>query len=210
MHSCLSKVPIFQHLSPEDMDHIHQFIRPKRFAKGEFVQLAGHYSPELLILNRGNVKVYRGDETGTEQVIRLLQPGDYLGEAAVFSAQAVQYDAVALEDSTFCSLSKDYLHQILRGNPELAIKILGDMSQRLQSAETQLESLGQKPAEQRLLDALRAYAGGQTTFTLRISKKDLASQIGVRPETLSRHLSRLQKNNLIHVDHKTITFLSPK
>lgn len=192
------------------MEHIHQFIRPKRFAKGEFVQLAGHYGPELLILNRGNVKVYRGDETGTEQVIRLLQPGDYLGEAAVFSTQAVQYDAVALEDSTFCSLDKDRLYQILRSNPELSIKILGDMSQRLQSAETQLESLGQKPAEQRLLDTLHHYADGQTTFTLRISKKDLASQIGVRPETLSRLLKRLQDDHFILLDRKTITFLSSK
>lgn len=210
MHSCLVRVPIFQHLSSDDMEHIHQFIRPKRFAKGEFVQLAGYYVPELLILNRGNVKVYRGDETGTEQVIRLLQPGDYLGEAAVFSTQAVQYDAVALEDSTFCSLDKDHLYQILRSNPELSIKILGDMSQRLQSAETQLESLGQKPAEQRLLDTLHHYADGQTTFTLRISKKDLASQIGVRPETLSRLLKRLQDDHFILLDRKTITFLSSK
>lgn len=205
MHSCLSKVPIFQHLSPEDMDHIHQFIHPKHVGKGEFVQLAGHYSPELLILNRGNVKVYRGDETGTEQVIRLLRPGDYLGEAAVFSTQAVQYDAVALEDSTFCTLHKEHLHQLLRTHPELSIKLLHDMSQRLQSAESQLESLGQKPAEQRLLDILHQYANGRTTFTLPISKKDLASQIGIRPETLSRQLRRLQDNHLIRLDRRSIT-----
>ncbi|NCU29903.1 Crp/Fnr family transcriptional regulator [Candidatus Saccharibacteria bacterium] len=207
MHSCLAKVQIFQHLSPEDMDHVHQFIRPKRFHKGESVQLAGHYNPELLILNRGNVKVYRGDEVGNEQIIRLLKPGDYLGEVAVFTESAVQYDAVALEDSTFCTLDKKHLHQMLLAYPELGMKILGDMSQRLQSAETQLESLGQKPAEQRLLDILRQYSNGEKTFTLPISKKDLASQIGIRPETLSRQFSRLQDNDLIKINGKTITLL---
>ena len=207
MHSCLSRVPIFQHLDHQDMDRIHQFIRPKRFNKGESVQLAGHYSPTLLILNRGNVKVYRADESGSEQVIRMLKPGDYIGEAAVFSKQAVEYDAVALEDSIFCTLQKDDLHQILHTYPELGIKILGDMSQRLQSAEAQLESLGQKSAEQRLLDALRQYSGGKNTFTLPISKKDLASQIGIRPETLSRQLKRLQDSNQIQIDRKVITLL---
>ncbi len=189
------------------MDHIHQFIRPKRFEKGESVQLAGRYTPELLILNRGNVKVYRGDEAGNEQIIRLLKPGDYLGETAVFSASAVQYDAVALEDSTFCTLDKEHLHQMLRTHPDLGIKILGDMSQRLQMAETQLESLGQKSAEQRLLDVLHQYSGGRTTFMLPISKKDLASQIGIRPETLSRQLKRLQSNDLIKLERRTITLL---
>lgn len=210
MHSCLSKVPIFQHLSHEDMDRIHQFIRPTTFQKGESVQLAGHYVPRLLVLNRGRAKVSRTDEAGNEQVIRILQPGDYIGEAAVFSDSAVQYDALALEDSSFCTLDKDHLHQMLVAQPDLGIKLLSDMSQRLQTAEAQLESLGQKPAEQRLLDALRQYADGQTTFTLRITKTDLASQIGVRPETLSRLLKRLQDNRSIQLDRKTVTLLSTR
>ncbi|NLA43227.1 winged helix-turn-helix domain-containing protein [Candidatus Saccharibacteria bacterium] len=48
----------------------------------------------------------------------------------------------------------------------------------------------------------------QTTFTLRITKTDLASQIGVRPETLSRLLKRLQDNRSIQLDRKTVTLLA--
>jgi hypothetical protein len=33
MHSCLAKVPIFQHLSEEEMAYVHEFIRPKSFQK---------------------------------------------------------------------------------------------------------------------------------------------------------------------------------
>lgn len=208
MHSCLSKVPIFQHLSQEDMERIHQFIRPTHFQKGESVQLAGHFVPKLLVLNRGRAKVSRTDANGNEQVIRILRPGDYIGESAVFGENAVEYDALALEDSSFCTLDKDHLHQMLLEQPDLAVKILSDISQRLQAAEAQLESLGQKPAEQRLLDALHQYADGKTTFTLRISKKDLASQIGVRPETLSRLLKRLQDDGQIELAGKNITLLS--
>lgn len=207
MHSCLTRVPIFQHLSSEDMGHIHQFIRPKHFKKGGLVQIAGRYAPELLILNRGNTKVYRPTDEGGEQIIRLLKPGDYLGETAVFAEQAVQYDALALEDSSFCTLSKDSLSEILRSYPELVVKLLGDMSRRLQSAETQLEQLGQQPVQQRLLDTLREYANGRTTFTLPVAKKDFASQIGIRPETLSRQLKRLDAGGQLQVSGRKITFL---
>lgn len=207
MHSCLSKVPIFTHLNHEDKERIHEFIRPTHFVRGESIQLAGHYVPKLLVLNRGKAKVSRTDESGNEQIIRILQPGDYIGETAVFGESAVQYDAVALEDSSFCMLDKDHLHKMLVAQPDLGIKILSDMSQRLEVVEAQLESLGQKPAEQRLLDTLHQYAGDKTSFTLRISKKDLASQIGVRPETLSRLLKRLQDSQLIHLDRKTVTIL---
>lgn len=190
------------------MVRIHQFIVPTHFSKGEAVQIADRYIPKLLVLSRGRAKGSRTDTSGNEQVIRILRPGDYIGETAVFSDTAVQYDTIALEDSSFCTLDKNHLRQMLTTQPDLALKILGDMAKRLQSVEAQLESLGQKPAEQRLLDALRHYASGQTAFTLGISKKDLASQIGVRPETLSRLFKRLKNNQHIRQERKTITFLA--
>lgn len=190
------------------MVRIHQFIVPTHSSKGEAVQIADRYIPKLLVLSRGRAKVSRTDTSGNEQVIRILRPGDYIGETAVFSDTAVQYDTIALEDSSFCTLDKNHLRQMLTTQPDLALKILGDMAKRLQSVEAQLESLGQKPAEQRLLDALRHYASGQTAFTLGISKKDLASQIGVRPETLSRLFKRLKNNQHIRQERKTITFLA--
>lgn len=207
MHSCLARVPIFQHLSDEDKAYIHQFIRPRRYTKGESVLVAGQYQPEMLILNRGSTKVYRTTDSGDQQIVRQMKPGDYLGETAVFSDRAVEYDAVALEDSTFCTLSKDHLQQILAEHPEISVRLLADMSQRLQVAEAQLESLGQKSAEQRLIEALRVYADGRPTFRLPISKQDLAGQIGLRPETLSRLLRRLQDQGAIEVTGRSITWL---
>lgn len=169
--------------------------------------VAGQYQPEMLILNRGSTKVYRTTDSGDQQIVRQMKPGDYLGETAVFSDQAVEYDAVALEDSTFCTLSKDHLQQILAEHPEISVRLLADMSQRLQVAEAQLESLGQKSAEQRLIEALRVYADGRPTFRLPISKQDLAGQIGLRPETLSRLLRRLQDQGAIEVTGRSITWL---
>ena len=207
MASCLAKVPIFRELSDEEQAHIHEFIRPKKFVKGEFIQLAGDYNPQLLVLNTGAVKISRTSKDGDEQTLRNLSPGDYIGDLAVFVNTPAEYDALALSDSSFCTLSSQDMHELLRSYPELGIKIIADLSQKLSQAETKIESLTLKSAEARLLEALIEYSGGQKSFTLETSKKDIASEIGVRPETLSRSLKKLEQTGQIKVDGKAIKLL---
>lgn len=206
MHSCLSRVPIFQNLSSNEKEQVHEYISPKAFKKGEFIQLAGEYQPQLFVLNRGRAKVSRTTSDGDEQVVRLLEPGDYIGEISVFAKTAAGYDVVATEDSVFCTLGDEKLDEILRSYPSLGLKILADMSRRLERAEAHIESLGLHGADERLLEALQDYANGRQTFELTVPKKTLAAQIGVRPETLSRSLKRLEGKGLIRHQGKSISF----
>ena len=208
MPSCLSRVPIFQSLSSAEQEQVHDYIVPKNYKKGERVQLAGDYHPNLFILNRGSAKVSRTTSDGDEQVVRLLEPGDYIGEISVFAKTAAGYDVVATEDSVFCTLGDEKLDEILRSYPSLGLKILADMSRRLERAEAHIESLGLHGADERLLEALQDYANGRQTFELTVPKKTLAAQIGVRPETLSRSLKRLEGKGLIRHQGKSISFLA--
>ena len=200
VYSCLLKVPIFKHLSEAEMAHVHEFIRPKSYKKGEYIQLAGDVSSELLVLNRGSAKVSRTSSDGNEVLIRSLAPGDYIGDTAVFGNVPADNDTVATTDVSFCTLSGNDLHSLLRKYPELSIKIAADLSLRLKKAEAQIESLSLKKADDRLLSVLHDYADGRSTFVLNLSKKDLASQIGMRPETLSRSLKQLEQKGLIKIE----------
>ena len=130
-----------------------------------------------------------------------------MGDVAVFVNSPAEYDALALSDSRFCTLSSQDMHELLRSYPELGIKIIADLSQKLSQAETKIESLTLKSAEARLLEALIEYSGGQKSFTLETSKKDIASEIGMRPETLSRSLKKLKQTGQIKVDGKSIQLL---
>ena len=207
MPSCLSRVPIFQSLSSAEQEQVHDYIVPKNYKKGERVQLAGDYHPNLFILNRGSAKVSRTTVDGDEQVVRMLKPGDYIGEISVFAKTAANYDVEAIENSVFCTLAVDKLDDMLQRYPSLGRKILADMSQRLERAEAHIESLGIHGADERLFAALLDYANGRKTFDLNLPKKTLAAQIGVRPETLSRSLKRLEDKRVIGYRGKTITVL---
>ena len=93
-------------------------------------------------------------------------------------------------------------------NPAIAIKIIEELSKRLQSAENLIESLGLQDVEQRVADALLRFSEGKNEILLSISKKDLASHIGISQETLSRKLSFFQDLGLIkQTGHRKILIL---
>lgn len=195
------------HLTDEEQDLVHSYLRPARFEKGEFVTHFGDDGARLLVLNRGSAKVVRTSKDGREQIVRVLNPGDYVGELTVFTNQPSSSDIIVTEDSSFCALDREHLHELLASKPQLAVRLLGDLSARLEKAEEYAESLGLSTATERLYDLLLELADGQESFVLRQSKKDLASRIGVTPETLSRTFKKLESGGSIRISNKTISIV---
>lgn len=205
--SCLSRVPIFSHLTDEESDQVHKFLRPAHFKKGEFVINSSLSKPRLMVLNRGRAKVLRTSKDGREQVIRLLSAGDYIGELEVFTNKPSSSDVVAMEDSSFCVLDQTHLHNLLAAKPKLAVRILADLSTRIEKTEAYAESLGLDTAYDRLYSLLVELSEGRKNFTLPYSKKDLAARIGITPETLSRTFKKLESDGRLSIDNKNISIL---
>lgn len=205
--SCLTRVPVFSQLSRDEQHHVHTYLTPRYFQKGQYVLRAGHNQSKLMVLSRGSAKMLRTSKDGEEQIVRLLKPGDYVGELEVFANRPSAGDVRTIEDSSFCVLDRQHLHALLIDKPELSIRLLSDLSQRLEAAETLTESLGIQPTKQRILSLLSEIAEGRQEFELKIPKKDLAASIGITPETFSRTLKTLESRKLITVKGKQITLV---
>ncbi|NLB89086.1 MAG: cyclic nucleotide-binding domain-containing protein, partial [Syntrophomonadaceae bacterium] len=83
--TCMHKVPIFSNLNEEEMQQIAEIITDREYKKGETIYLAGDLQESLYIINHGKVKIYKVSETGKEQIIRILNPGDFMGELSLFA-----------------------------------------------------------------------------------------------------------------------------
>src|SRR5699024_4320375 len=81
---CVSLVPIFNHLEAEQMNDVMQVVQTIPFKQGEMLFHAGEASESLFIVNKGQVKIYRLSEAGKEHIVRVLNPGDFTGELALF------------------------------------------------------------------------------------------------------------------------------
>ena len=196
--ACVRLVPIFAGLSEADQHLIAETARTQHFEPHDQVYGAGDRTG-LHIVHRGQVKAYRLTEAGAEQLVRLLFPGDFLGEAALLAETVSDHFAVATQPSEVCSVPREGVRRLLVERPTVALQMLQTVSARLGAAEEMLaavtgRSVGQRLAQQLLHLADEARA---PRFRLPTSKKDLASYLGTTPETLSRRLAALQEAQVI-------------
>lgn len=200
---CVSMVPIFNHLEYADQKEIARTSGSKTYRKTELIYQAGDPSEYLYIVHKGKVKLYSLSESGKEQLIRILEPGDFMGELAIFTDEWLTSFAEATEYTEICTIHKSDLHALLIEKPAISFKILAESSKRLMEAERSIERLSSQDVEMRLASYLieqaekTSSAGTSIEVVLPMSKKDLASYIGTSRETLSRRLSRFEDIGLI-------------
>ena len=103
---CVSLVPIFNHLETEQMNEIMQTIQSGKYKKGELIYSAGDRSDSLYIVNMCRIRLYHLSDSGKEQLVRILEVGDFTGELALFSESTHESFAQAMEDTEVCMIKR--------------------------------------------------------------------------------------------------------
>lgn len=209
--SCVTLVPIFNHLEPDQMDEITALIRPIQLEKGETLYRAGDPSQALYIVNEGKIRITRLAENGKEQLLRVLDPGHFAGELSLFSESIHEDFAVATEETRICMITREDFQGLMLKYPSIAMKVLAEFSKRLEQSERLAARVTTETVETRLAKyLLDAQVTGTQVIELSMAKKDVASYLGMSPETLSRKLADLENQGFITMlSNKRIKLLNP-
>lgn len=199
--TCVSTVPIFGRLSYEDQAAVAERAVPTKVAKGEVIYRAGQATSQLLVVHKGRIRISRYTPDGHEQLIRVLGPGDFIGEASFLTGERPDHWATAMADSMMCVFRHDDLAGLVAEHPSIGLGILTTVSQRLSETEHRLVGLAVADVDVRLADYLldlpSRQVDGVVRLRLPLAKKDIASLLGTTPETLSRTLARMAQDGLI-------------
>ena len=205
--SCIKTVPIFKNLNDEEMEEVIMIASHKKLEKGDFIYTSGDTIDSLYVIHQGKIKITRYTGDGKEQVIRMLSHGDFLGELALFNDSKMNTYAEALEPAVVCLVDREKLKNLMKKSPELTLKMMNELSNRLEKAEAMIEHNSLNSASARLARLLLTFKK-KNYVRLQTTKVNLASNLGMTPETFSRKLKELEKNKLIKlIDNKTIKIL---
>ena len=196
---CISIVPIFNHLNASEMSEIVKETNSVKHPRGHTIYHAGDTSDGLYIVHKGRIKIYRLSETGKEQLVRILGPGDFTGDLSLFTESVHEAYAEAIEPVELCVMSRDDFQQFILKYPAISLKVLSEFSKRLAKTEKQAANIAMETVETRIAMYLAEVADEtmSKTVTLPMSRKDLASHLGTTPETVSRKLADFEDNGWI-------------
>lgn len=212
---CMRKVPIFSSLNPDEVEKISELITHKEFKKGELLMFDGEKSEHIVIIHEGSAKAFKYTADGREQILYVFSEGDFFGEQNLLSNRTATYSVEALHTVKTCMLSKTQFQQLLYQYPDIAVKIIAELGDRMARLENAMQGMGVRNVDNRVSGILLEFAqkyGNESpegvVIQLPLSREGIANYLGVARETVSRKLGQLESEGVIRsVNNKSILIL---
>lgn len=110
------------------------------YAKGDVIFRQGELGTEMFIIQDGVVEIVK-NINGESHTLSRLEKGDFFGEMAVLESVPRSADAIASTEVRCLAINGARFDEMLRKNPEVAVRIIRKYSKRLREANELLERL---------------------------------------------------------------------
>jgi CRP-like cAMP-binding protein len=167
------------------------------------------YTPDetgevIFLLKKGKVQLYRMSPEGRKLVIATLGPGSIFGEMSIVGQGVYDSFAEAIEDCTLHVMGSGDLKRILITQPQVGLRIVETLGQRLREVEARLEDITCKGLAARLASLLlrlqKEYGNPIEGYT----HQDLADMIGMHRETTTQTLNDFKRDGLLDIGRKRL------
>ena len=181
--------------------------------KGETIFEEGEVTNGIFCVKGGVCKLTKLSSNGKDQIVKLIKPGELLGQRSMISEEPTNLSAVALEDMEVCFIPKTEIIQFFTQNNAFSLNLMKTICGDLKEADQTMVSLAQKNVKQRLASVLLYLEENfgtdkDETLKLQLSREELAGMIGTATESCIRILSEFNKNGLIELVGKKIKIVS--
>jgi CRP-like cAMP-binding protein len=111
-----------------------------RYGAGERIFTDGDLGTTMYIVQSGKVRLFRVVDGG-KRVHGMMEKGDFFGEMSILEGLPRTMSAEAVEDSELIEINSMTFDKMIKGNIEIAIRMLRKLSIRLREAERRIEGL---------------------------------------------------------------------
>lgn len=167
----------------------------------------GDETSSLYIMLSGKVRVFSSDDKSKEVTLLTQEPGSYFGEIALLSDEPRSASVVTLENTVCAVISKtDFINWLLN-NPDVAINLLGVLSEKIRQLTDKVRLMALSNVYERTVNALQELAvieGNVSIIHNRPTQQDLASMVGASREMINKIMHELTKGGYVTIEDKTL------
>lgn len=202
-------------LDKNELSTLDEIIERKRpLHKHDKLVKAGEPFQAFYAVRSGSFKSFTSNTDGEEQIVGFHFPGDIIGFDGLLENTHQSYTQ-ALETSMVCELPYETLDKMASNSSKLRHQLMRFMSSEIKQDHDLMMLLNKRNAEERLVHFLihlserfaeRGFSARQ--FNLTMTRNEIGNYLGLTVETISRLLTRFQKEGLIKVEGKLITILN--
>ncbi|MGD8909878.1 MAG: helix-turn-helix domain-containing protein [Chromatiales bacterium] len=188
-------------------------LRRQQVRAGAILCESGQPFDAMYAVKSGSFKALLSDTHAGDRVVGFYFAGELIGVEGL-AEQRYATTVRALEASQVCVLHLDRLQQAGKSQQLIQKALIEMLSREVAQNQQMMAALVRQNAEQRLaaflislLHRLNCHGFSSDQFTLRMSRSDIGSYLGLARETVSRLLTRFQRLDLILLRNKQLQLL---
>ncbi len=206
---------IFSGLTREGQQELQRLTRSVEYEADEAIFHEGAPAFGFFILCSGKAKLIKQGPGGKRQILKIIGPGELLGEENLFEGGTHTASARTLEPTRARFIKREDFLDFLKRYPNVALQLAEKIARELQSFQAKLIETAYESCRARLARLLLAlaerYGTGENGREIQapISRTDLAEMAGISTETAIRTLGEFEERGLIALKRRKIVILDP-
>jgi len=211
----LKHIAIFSTLTDRELLQISHKIIIKEFSKNETILMEEETNKFMYIILVGKAKVVQVTEQGKEIIFAIHQSEDFFGELSLIDGKTSNATVMAMEESLIAIISKENFYAILLSEPKVLENLLRILCARLRDSWKRIHILNFREAPQRIKMLFTTISTENEhkdregrRIGLKLTHQEIADMAGLTRETVTRVLSRWQKEGLITVSKNKYILLN--
>jgi CRP-like cAMP-binding protein len=173
----------------------------KEYPKGTVLFREGEPGKEMYVLQAGRIAISK-QVRDVEKVLAILGPGEFFGEMAIISNKPRNASAKVEEDARLLIIDPRTFEAMIRGNSEIAVRMIKKLAERLSEADAQIENLLLSDPNSRVVHHLLTVCQGRGRPTeegieVDFPVRDLPRELGVGEPAIRYLLHRLERSGLV-------------
>lgn len=175
----------------------------REYEKGHILFHEGEPGKQMYVIQSGKVRITK-QVRGVEKTLVVLDAGEFFGEMSILNNKPRSASATIEDTAKLLTIDPKTFEAMVRGNAEIAIRLIKKLAQRLQDADEQIENLLLKDHNSRVVHYLSHIAhkqGKQVAdgIAVELTVRDLASKIGIEVESVNEVLNKLIRSRLLKI-----------